>query len=43
MSLTLMSMGGKLLLFLTLILEIVDRKYANSNHMGKMHNDLKNI
>ena len=43
MFLTLMSMGRKQLLFLTSILKIVDRKYANSNHMEKMHNDLKNI
>ena len=34
-SLTLMSMGKKLLLFLILISKIVDKAYANSKYMGK--------
>ena len=35
MSLTLMSMGKKQLLFLTLISKIVDKGYANYKYMGK--------
>ena len=34
-SLTLMSMGKKQLLFLTLISQIVEKAYANSKYMGK--------
>ena len=43
MSLTLMSIGRKLLLFGTLLIKIVDRGYANSKCMGNMHNDLEII
>ena len=34
LSLTLMSMGKKQLLFLTLMSQIVDKAYANSKYMG---------
>ena len=42
-SLPLMSMGRKLLLFFTLILQIVNKGAVNFKCMGKMHNDLKII
>ena len=42
-SLTLMSMSGKQLIFFTLISKIIDRGYANAKCMGKMHNDLQVI
>ena len=40
MSLTLMSMGGKQLLFYTLILKIVQYLYATFKGTGKFDNDL---
>ena len=42
-SLALTSMGGKLLLFFTFILQIVDRGAVNFKCMDKIHNDLKII
>ena len=42
-SLPLMSMGRKLLLVFTLILQIVNKGAVNFKCMGKMHNDLKII
>ena len=43
MSLTLMSIGGKQLLFYTLILKIVEYLYATFKGTGKIHNDLLTI
>ena len=38
-----MSMGRKQLLFCTLIVKIIDKRYAYSNCFGKMRIDLKII